>query len=223
MAALTSSRRRPLAVLHNGQQRRLQRALQRAKNPSTRLRIQMVVLRHKGLAQPEIAEVAGKSLSAVNRAHMAHAGGGIKALQVTPSGGRINQHMAVAAEKVLPGRFAKAAGPGGLLNIHELQAAYEQAIGHAASKRAMDNLLARPGWRTLRPRRPHPKRDLAAQKRCKKRLSRRGQARQASGRWAWPPPENYVHGPSAVGPDQPPASVRGAARSQTRSRRANGA
>ncbi len=157
-----------MAVWHNGRQRRLKRALQREKNPSTRLRLQMVVLRNKGMTQAEIAEVAGKSLSTVNRAHMAYARGGIKALQVNPRGGRINQNMAVKEEKVLLGRFAKAAGAGELLNIHEMQAAYEKAIGHPASKSTMYNLLARHGWRKLMPRPHHPKRDLAAQKRFKK-------------------------------------------------------
>ncbi len=158
-----------MAVLHNGQQRRLKRALQREKHPSTRLRIQMVVLRHNGLTQPEIAEVTGKSLSTVNRAHMAYARGGIKALQVNPSGGRINQHMTVKAEKGLLDRFAQAAGAGELLNIDEMHAAYEQAIGHPTSKSTMYHLLARHGWRNLMPRPHHPKRDLAAQQRFKKK------------------------------------------------------
>lgn len=158
-----------MAVAHKGQQRRLRRALQREKNPGTRLRIQMVVLRNKGMTQPEIAEVTGKSLSTVNRAHMAYARGGIKALQVKPSGGRINQNMTVGEEKALLERFAKAAGAGELLNIHELHAAYEQAIGHPTSKSTMYNLLARHGWRKLMPRPHHPKRDLAAQQRFKKK------------------------------------------------------
>ncbi len=158
-----------MAVLHNGQPRRLKRALQREKNPSTRLRIQMVVLRNKGMTQPEIAEVAGKSLSTVNRAHMAYAGGGIKALKVNPSGGRINQNMTVKEEQGLLGRFAKAAGAGELLNIHEMQAAYEKALGHPTSKSTIYNLLARHRWRKLMPRPHHPKRDLAAQQRFKKK------------------------------------------------------
>ncbi len=158
-----------MAVAHKGQQRRLRRALQREKNPGTRLRIQMVVLRNKGMTQPEIAEVTGKSLSTVNRAHMAYARGGIKALHVKPSGGRINQNMTVGEETALLERFAKAAGAGELLNLHQLQAAYEKAIGHPTSKSTMYNLLARHGWRKLMPRPHHPKRDLAAQTRFKKK------------------------------------------------------
>ena len=38
--------------------------------------------------------------------------------------------MAVTEEKALLARFAKAAGAGEMLNIHDLKAAYEQAIGN---------------------------------------------------------------------------------------------
>jgi transposase len=154
---------------HKGQQKRLKQALQREKNPGVRLRIQMVVLREKGMTQPEISEVTGKSLSTVNRAHMAYAKGGLNALKAKPSGGRINQNMTVKEEKALLDGFAKAAGAGELLNIHEIKAAYEKVIGHPTSKSTIYNLLARHGWRKLMPRPHHPDRDPVAQKRFKKK------------------------------------------------------
>ena len=66
---------------------------------------------------------------------------------------------------------AKAAGAGGMLNIHDLKAAYETAIGHETSNSTVYNLLARHGWRKLMPRPFHPKRDLAAQNAFKKTAS----------------------------------------------------
>jgi hypothetical protein len=65
-------------------------------------------------------------------------------------------------------RFAKAAGTGEMLNIHDLKAAYEKAIGHATSDSTVYDLLHRHGWRKLMPRPFHPKRDLAAQNAFKK-------------------------------------------------------
>jgi hypothetical protein len=44
--------------------------------------------------------------------------------------------MTLAEEKALLARFAKAAGAGEMLNIHDLKAAYEKAIGHATSATA---------------------------------------------------------------------------------------
>jgi hypothetical protein len=76
--------------------------------------------------------------------------------------------MTLAGEKALLACFAKAAGAGEMLNIHDLKAAYEQAIGHPTSSSTIYNLLVRHGWRKLMPRPFHPKRDIAAQEAFKK-------------------------------------------------------
>ena len=99
---------------------------------------------------------------------MAYDRGGIKALKPKPNGGRKHENMTLAEEKALLARFAKAAGAGEMLNIHDLKAAYEKAIGHATSDSTVYNLLHRHGWRKLMPRPFHPKRDLAAQNAFKK-------------------------------------------------------
>ena len=132
----------------------------------------MVLLRESGMTQPSIAEAMGVSLSTVNRAHMAYDHGGLKALKRKPSGGRKRENMTLAEEKALLARFAKAAGAGEMLNICDLKAAYEKAIGHETSNSTVYNLLARHGWRKLMPRPFHPKRNIAAQNSLKKRFSR---------------------------------------------------
>jgi hypothetical protein len=48
--------------------------------------------------------------------------------------------MTLEEEKALLARFAKAAGAGEMLNIYDLMAAYEKAIGHATSKSTIYNL-----------------------------------------------------------------------------------
>jgi transposase len=116
-----------------GQLRRLKRALWRKGRPQQRQRIQMVLLRESGMTQPAIAEAMGVSLSTVNRAHMAYDHGGLKTLKPKPIGGRKRENMTLAEERSLLDRFAKAAGAGEMLNIHDLKAAYEKAIGHETS------------------------------------------------------------------------------------------
>ena len=123
----------------------------------------MVLLRESRMTQPLIAAAMGVSLSTVNRAHMLYDEGGVKALKPRPSGGRKRE------EKALLVRFAKAAGAGEMLNIHDLKAAYEEAIGHATSNSTVYNLLDRHGWRKLMPRPFHPKRNRAAQNTFKKK------------------------------------------------------
>ena len=136
--------------------------------PLQRERIQMVLLRESGMTQPEIAQGMGVSLSTVNRAHMAYDHGGIKALKPKPNGGRRHENMTLAQERALLARFAKRAGAGEMLNIDDLKAAYEEAIGHATSESTVYNLLHRHDWRKLMPRPYHPKRDLKAQDAFKK-------------------------------------------------------
>src|ERR1700693_4115897 len=137
-----------------------------------RQRIQMVLLRESEMTQSAIAEAMGVSLSTVNRAHMAYDRGGIKALEPKPIGGRMREDMTVSQEKALLARFAKAAGAGEMLNIHDLKRAYEQAIGHETSNSTVYNVLGRHGWRKLMPRPFHPQRDVEAQNAFKKRFSR---------------------------------------------------
>jgi len=129
----------------------------------------MVLLREYGLTQPAIAEAMGSSLSTVNRAHMAYDEGGIKALKPKPNPARKHQNMTVAEEKIFLDRFAKDAGAGQMLNIHEIKAAYEKAIRHETSNSTIYALLDRHGWRKLMPRPYHPKRDIAAQNAFKKK------------------------------------------------------
>jgi transposase len=150
------------------QVRELKTALRWKIPAAQRQRIQMVLLRESGMTQPAIAEAMGVSLSTVNRAHMAYDRSGIKALKPKPIGGRKRENMTVAQEKALLARFAKAAGAGEMLNIHDLKRAYEQQIGHQTSNSTVYDLLARHGWRKLMPRPHHPKRDLAAQEDFKK-------------------------------------------------------
>lgn len=150
------------------QVKRLQKKLQREKDPVVRQRIQMILLREDGSTQPKIAELMGVSLSTVNRAHMAYDNGGVNALRPKPKGGRRRENMTLDEERRFLAPFAKAAGAGELLNIRELKIAYEETIGHPTSDSTIYNLLARHEWRKLMPRPFHPQRDEEAQEAYKK-------------------------------------------------------
>jgi transposase len=177
--------------------------------PVQRERIQMVLLRESGMTQPEIAEAMGVSLSTVNRAHMAYDDGGIKALKPKPIGGRQRENMTVAEETALLEKFAKAAGAGELLNIQDLKAAYEKAIGHPTSNSTIYNLLARHGWRKMMPRPFHPKRDIETQNDFKKRFSTGCQEGPADCRQTWSQLAHHVRRRSALRPNEPPPTVPG--------------
>src|ERR1700716_429116 len=123
-------RREQMVKCTKGQVRRLKTALRWKIPPEQRQRIQMVLLRESRMTQPLIAAAMGVSLSTVTRVHMAYHHGGMRALKPKPSGGRKRENMTRREEKALLVRFAKAAGAGEMLNIRDLKAAYEKAIGH---------------------------------------------------------------------------------------------
>jgi transposase len=150
------------------QVKRLQKALQREKDPVLRRRIQMVLLREHGNIQRKIAELMGISLSTVNRAHMAYDNGGVSALRRKPTGGRRHENMTLEEEKALLARFTKAAGAGVPLDIAEVKLAYEKEIGHPTSNSTVYDLLARHGLRKLVPQPFQPQRNIRTQKVIKK-------------------------------------------------------
>jgi transposase len=112
--------------------RQLKTALRWKLPPKQRQRIQMVLLRESGMTQALIAAAMGVSLSTVNRAHMAYDRGGIEALKPRPSGGRKRENMSLEEEKALLARFARAAGGGEMVNIHDL---YKSGFDQPASVR----------------------------------------------------------------------------------------
>jgi len=63
----------------------------------------------------------------------------IKALKPRPNGGRLRENMTWRGEGVAAG-FAKAAGAGEMLNIHDLKAAYEQLSGIRPANSTVYNL-----------------------------------------------------------------------------------
>ena len=73
-----------------------------------------------------------------------------------------------------------------MLNVHDLKAAYEKAIGHETSKSTIYNLLARHGWRKLMPRPFHPDATWRLRMLLKKWLSKCCEESQTSCRQARP-------------------------------------
>ena len=66
---------------------------------------------------------------------------GSRDLQSKRCGGRQRENMTLAEEKALLAGFPKAAGAGEMLNIHDIKAAYEKAMGHKTSNSTVYNLL----------------------------------------------------------------------------------
>jgi hypothetical protein len=72
---------------------------------------------------------------------MAYDNGGVNALKPKPSGGRIRENLTLKEERAFLAQFAKAAGAGEHLNVQDLKAAYEKAIGHIGHPAHLGELL----------------------------------------------------------------------------------
>src|SRR5436189_6124023 len=107
-----------MAKCSKAEVRRLRTALRWKIPAAQRQRIQMVLLRESGMAQPAIAAAMGVSLSTVNRAHIAYDLGGIKSLKPKPNGGRKHEDMTGDEEKALLSRFVKSAGASDMVKVH---------------------------------------------------------------------------------------------------------
>jgi hypothetical protein len=65
---------------------------------------------------------------------MGYDGGGIKALKPKPIGGRQRENMTLSGEKALLACFAKAAGAGEMLNVHDLKAGHSHFANPISAK-----------------------------------------------------------------------------------------
>jgi hypothetical protein len=63
----------------------------------------------------------------------------------TPNGGRKHENMTLAEEKALLARFAKMAGAGEMLNIHDLKAAYENRCTQPATAQSTVSCIGTAG------------------------------------------------------------------------------
>lgn len=122
----------------------------------------------KGKNADEIADAVGVSLSHV-KATLAHwRRRGLAVLEERPKGGRNHAYLMQAEElEVLEGLRAKAE-KGHLLVVAEVHSAFEKRLRIPMSERAVYDLLARHGWRKVKPRPRHVKADPAAQEAFKK-------------------------------------------------------
>jgi len=117
-----------------------------------------------------IAQATGLSVATVRCYHSRYRHQGAAALTGPGKGGAHHRNLSVSEEDGLLEPFLDSAQRGGMLEVGQIRAAYEKAVGHAVPKSTVYRMLARHGWRKLAPRPRHPKTDPAAQAEWKKNL-----------------------------------------------------
>lgn len=136
---------------------RIEKARKENKNKRVEKRLQALELRAEGKSANEVAAVTGFHPAYLTQLSRKYQQGGIEAITGNHYAGN-RRNMSFEEEAAILAPFQKAAEKGQLVEISEIKASYEQAVGHTIGGSQIYYILKRHGWRKVMPRSRHPKR-----------------------------------------------------------------
>lgn len=142
--------------------------LRKAESVPTHRRALTVRFFLKGKKPDEIAEAVGVSLAHVKTTLADWKRRGMAALAGRPQGGRHHAYLMQTEEAELLAGLRPKAEKGTILVVADVHQALEKRLGVPVSLQTVYDLLARHGWRKVKPRPRHVKADPAAQEAFKK-------------------------------------------------------
>lgn len=109
-----------------------------------------------GTDRAEIAKITGFSISYIPKLAAKYRKGGIDAIVENHYHGN-RRNLSIAEEQALLRPFQERAEAGQMVDVREIKAAYDKAIGHETGHGQIYFLLKRHNWRKIKPRSKHPK------------------------------------------------------------------
>ncbi len=119
-------------------------------------RLKALELQASGNSAKEISAITGFHPAYISQLMAKYRDGGIEAITGNHYGGN-RRNMSVEGEAELLEPFRQRASQGQLIEISEIKAAYEKAVGHTIGGSQIYYVLRRHGWRKVMPRNKHPK------------------------------------------------------------------
>ncbi len=119
-------------------------------------RLKAIELRIAGKKAKEIAEITEFHPAYIVQLMAKYRNGGIEAITGNHYGGN-RRNMSIAEEAKLLEPFRQRASQGQMIEVSEIKAAYEKAVGHRIGGSQIYYVLRRHGWRKVMPRSKHPK------------------------------------------------------------------
>ena len=172
---------RPPRPMPEGARERLALLMKEAKSKGEYQRVQCVWLRAAlGMTAPAVAVALGWNPGTVRVFQARYFKEGESIFGGVGQGGRHRQNLSLEQEDALLEAFLGEAERGEILQVSDVKARYQEAVGHEVPKSTVYRLLARHGWRKVAPRPRHPKADVAKQEEFKKN-SQRSSRRKGSG------------------------------------------
>ncbi len=119
-------------------------------------RLQALEMQAMGIKAKEIAETTGFHPAYISQLMAKYRDGGIEAIAGNHYGGN-RRNMSFEDEAALLEPFHQKAELGQIVEVSEIKAAYEKAVGHTIGGTQIYYVLRRHGWRKVMPRSKHPK------------------------------------------------------------------
>ena len=119
-------------------------------------RLYALELRAAGKSGAEVASATGFHAAYISQLTAKYQRGGIEAISGNHYGGN-RRNMTLEEEASLLKPFREKAEKGQIVEVSEIKASYEEAVGHAIGGSQIYYVLRRNGWRKIMPRSKHPK------------------------------------------------------------------
>ena len=130
-------------------------ARKRNKDKRAEKRLRALELRSEGKSADEVSAATGSHSAYRTQLTAKYRAGGIEISGNHYGGNRRN--MSVEEETLLLEPFREKAEKGEIVEVSEIKASYEQAVGHRIGGSQIYYILCRHGWRKVMPQSKHPK------------------------------------------------------------------
>ena len=135
-------------------------------------RLRVLVMRSEGKRLREIAEATGYGHALITNLIRKYFEEGLSAVSEKHYGGN-HRNMSVEEEADFLEPYQQRAEKGQILKVGEIEAAYEEKVGHSIGSSQIYRVLQRHGWRKVMPRSRHPKKaseeEIASSKKLRKK------------------------------------------------------
>lgn len=148
----------PKRLLITGEQvKEIEGARKENRNKNVDSRLRVLLLHAEGKGREEIAALTEYCKTHVSKIVAQYVSYGLEAVAGNHYHGN-RRNMDYKSEKALIDSFKKKAEDGEIIEVSEIKAAYEKAIGRSidTSRGQIYSVLKRQGWRKVMPRSKHP-------------------------------------------------------------------
>lgn len=148
----------------------IEKARKENKDKRVEARLKALDLRAKGATAKDVSEATGFHPASVTRLVAKYRDHGLEAITGNHYGGN-RRNMSVEEETAILAPFRERAEKGEIIEVKEIEAAYQAAVDHPISVSQIYFVLHRHGWRKIMPRSRHPKKADDATIEASKKLS----------------------------------------------------